>query len=704
VLGVPALVVVALAAVVDHDDVEAAGVVGGGERRQAGREHRPVVAGRDDDRDLGPVAAARPRSRRPEGAHALAGGHRRRRETGAVEVLLDGAHALRPDLVGAAAHGGEHPRDARDALVGQPGAQQQVPRHGVAEAVAHAVDVEEAAAAHREAEADVVGPREQVGRPGRAEPRVGALTVDEPVVVPDHEVDERVAVRGQGHVVEALGAEQVAGAHREHEVGVAVGDGGVHGLREPAGVAGPVRDAVGLRPDPVGGCADRDLPVLPALLADAGDRPRDRLGVGRVLREDDHEHRRLLGRGARVLALTGEAPGVRGVRLAPGGVRRLLALEQARDRPGRLEAVRGVAQLLGRQQRRLRDLATGAAERQDALGDRARLLPRGALREREPARPCRGRVCCPLRRGGRDLRRAARCGRGRDGGDGGRHGRGGRCDLAQAALGGLAALALAQQLAAQVAHPAQQQLLGRRDVGRAERLGLRDPVHGQQRLGGQLGVGPSGAAGGRGGDTALPLRLLALLPEHRVPLQRVDRLHVGEAGAAEQLGERLRAVAPDVVGRLDVGVDEGRVERVVGDRAVEVLLEDRVHVGRHRRDPSAGPQALVHDPQGHERVARHDVLEDVAHVDLVDLVGVLPEELGGLHVDVGLHVAAGVDVRPALHVDLAAPEVDPHRRASVLVSFVLDAMLQEPGMTMRPRGSDRGPGWTWSAKAWSRKS
>ena len=202
-------------------------------------------------------------------------------------------------------------------------------------------------------------------------------------------------------------------------------------------------------------------------------------------------------------------------------------------------------------------------------------------------------------------------------------------------------------------------------------------------------------------NPALPLRLGTLLVEHRrVGGDVGDRLGIGQTRAAEQLKQCRLVVAPHVMRRLHVGVDERRVELVVVDLTGEIGLEDRPHVGSDDRDDGTWAQPLIEQAQQRRRVAGHQVLEDVAHVDLVDLVAVLAHELRGVKVDVSLDVGAGVDVGPALHVGLATPEIDSHCENSVPVPEIGGA--QCPSRVTTPLRSGDLPGWTARVKALSR--
>src|SRR5262249_4568731 len=56
----------------------------------------------------------------------------------------------------------------------------------------------------------------------------------------------------------------------------------------------------------------------------------------------------------------------------------------------------------------------------------------------------------------------------------------------------------------------------------------------------------------------------------------------------------------------------------------------------------------------------NQAIEEVPHVELFDFVAVLPNEVEGVAVDVGVNGSVAVDVHPPVQVRLSAAEVHPH--------------------------------------------
>ena len=149
--------------------------------------------------------------------------------------------------------------------------------------------------------------------------------------------------------------------------------------------------------------------------------------------------------------------------------------------------------------------------------------------------------------------------------------------------------------------------------------------------------------------------------------------------AAKTPTSDVGVIAPHVVRRLRVGVHEALVEILVGDLAGVVGGEDRAHVGHDRRHLRALGEAVAHEREQCRGARRKEVLQEVAHVELVDLGSVLLHELERVEVDVGPYVGIGVDVDPT--VDVRVPAAEVHLHGSVITR----STGRFPCRTSRPR-------------------
>jgi hypothetical protein len=121
--------------------------------------------------------------------------------------------------------------------------------------------------------------------------------------------------------------------------------------------------------------------------------------------------------------------------------------------------------------------------------------------------------------------------------------------------------------------------------------------------------------------------------------------------------------------RLLVRVHVPLVQLPVRDLSRVVRLEDGVHVGDHCRDGRALGNLVGDEREQRSRTRRHQVFEEVAHVELVDLGTMCPNELECLHVHVGADRGAGIDVHPAVDVRVPAAQIDLHAR---IIGFDID--------------------------------
>ena len=127
--------------------------------------------------------------------------------------------------------------------------------------------------------------------------------------------------------------------------------------------------------------------------------------------------------------------------------------------------------------------------------------------------------------------------------------------------------------------------------------------------------------------------------------------HVPVAGVLEDPPQRAR--------RRGTTRDATAVRRSTRKRSFSSKLvispasyarEDRPHVGNDGGDLRAFRELVGDQREQRGRARGHEVLEEVAHVELVDLRALHPDELERLHVDVGADVGVGVDVDPTLDV------------------------------------------------------
>ena len=238
---------------------------------------------------------------------------------------------------------------------------------------------------HRERAADVVVPEQHLRRPRRPEDRILGYSCTQPaqaagtrvradgpdVVVPGHEVDERIPVRRDGHLVEAVRRQHIAGPQHDHQGARRLLDGGIRGRDDRSAIGGGVLHAT-VRRLCRGGGDDRGGPGRPALQLQGAHRPVNRVAAVPAVRRRGREHherqRHEVGQALRLLALIRQL--LRAGRMAaqPGAVRRLPRLDDTGDAPHAPQPPGEAVELAVGRQPCLRDLTSSTALRQPCLG------------------------------------------------------------------------------------------------------------------------------------------------------------------------------------------------------------------------------------------------------------------------------------------------------------------------------------------------